>query len=449
MSVLTSDKDLTAFDLLAPDLAVVGAGYAGCAAALACARKGLRVVLIAEAGSPGGGLLTGALAVDSIRGSGREAAAWDDAQRKREQITRAAATAITGQLAAANVTILPGRGRLIGPGRLVVRGPGEAEREIVSDKIILATGSFPTSPPGVIPDGERILNSEHLLGGAIPGRSVLIAGAGPTGVELAGLCSDLGAEVTLVEMRDGILPEEDGESAAVVQAALAADGVRVVTAHRVIGATADATGVTVTLLDIAARTETTARADTLLVATGRRPLSRDLGLDTVVVETDRPGHLLVDGNCETSTPGLYAIGDLLATPRTADAALREARAAAAHAGGHPVAPLRWRRLPQWVSSRPQLASLGLTLAQAVAEGRVARVARVGEARVVVDDETGAFLGLQATGDGAIALVRGAAVLLSPADAARPEPALLPDPLPADVAAGRAVLAAAGIVVPVA
>jgi glycolate oxidase len=310
------------------------------------------------------------------------------------------------------VTILPGRGRLAGPGRLVVRGPDGAEREIVADKIILATGSSPLSPPGVVPDGERILTSEHLLGGAIPGGSVLIAGAGPTGVELAGLCRDLGAEVTLVEMRDGILPAGGWRVGG--GGAGGAGGRR---RARGDGASRDRRGGRRRRRQWSrcwtsrARAEVALRADTLLVATGRRPLSRDLGLDSVVVETDRPGHLLVDGNCETSTPGLYAIGDLLATPRTADAALREARAAAAHLCGHPVPPLRWRRLPQWVSSRPQLASLGMTLAQAVAEGRVARVVRVGEARVVVDDETGAFLGLQATGEGAIGLARGAAALL--------------------------------------
>ncbi len=432
------------------DLAVLGAGYAGCAAALACAREGLRVVLVAEAGTPGGGLLTGARAVGSIRRSAAEGASWAEAQRNRERDTRAAAAVVADQ------SRRPGSPSGRGGGDWPVRddwwcaAPAGSRRELAAGKVILATGSSPLAPPGIVPDGLSIITSEHLLAGAVPRGSVMVAGAGPTGVELAGLCRDLGAEVTLVEMREGILPAEDGESAAVVQAALVADGVRVVTAHRVIGATADADGVTVTLLDIAARVETTLRADTLLLATGRRPASRDLGLDTVVVEMDRPGHILVDGHCETSTPGLYAIGDLLATPRTADAALREARAAASHVCGRPVAPLRWRRLPTWVSSRPELASLGLTSAQAAAEGYLASVKRVGDARVVVDEETGLFLGLQATGDGAIALVRGAAVILSPADAARPDPALLPDPLPADLAAGRAVLhGGRRIVVPVA
>jgi dihydrolipoamide dehydrogenase len=431
------------------DLAVLGAGYGGCAVALDCAREGLRVVLIADADKPGGGLRTGARAVASIRRSAAEDASWGAAQGKRERDTCAAAAEVAAQCAAAGVVICQGRGRLAGPGRLVVRGPSEVERELRSNRIVLATGSFPQSPPGVVPDGLRIITSEHLLGGVVPGRSVLIAGAGPTGVELAALCRDLGSEVTLVEMREGILPAEDAESAAAVHAALVTDGVRIVTAHRITGATTGVDGVTVKLLDIAARTETTLRADTLLVTTGRRPASRDLCLDTAVVETDRSGHILVDGNCETSTPGLYAIGDLLATPRTADAALREAYAAAAHICGRPVAPLRWRRLPTWVSSRPGIASLGLTAAQAAAEGYRVRVERVGDARVVVDEEAGSCLGLQATGPGAIALVRGAAAILSPADAARPDPALLPDPLPVDLAAGRAVLAAAGISVPVA
>lgn len=430
------------------DLAVLGAGYAGCAAALACAREGLRTALIAETGGPGGGLLTGALAVGALRTVARAGGSWAEAHAQRAVATQEAGADIAVRLAAAGVTVCHGGGRLVGPGRLLVRGAGESERELLASKIILATGSLPATLPGVVTDGRRVLTSEHLLGGVVPRGSLLITGAGPTGVELAGLCRSLGAEVTLVEMRDGILPAEDAESAAVVQAGLTADGVRVVTAHRVIGAKADADGVQVTFLDLTARSETTQRVGTLLLATGRRPASRDVGLDTVVVETDRPGHILVDGHCETSTGGLYAIGDLLATPRTADAALREARAATAHICGRPVAPLRWRRLPSWVSSRPELASLGLTAAQAAAEGYLAGVKRVGGARVVVDDETGSFLGLQATGPGAIALVRGAAAILSPVDAARPDPALLPDPVPADLAAGRVVLAAAGVAIPV-
>jgi dihydrolipoamide dehydrogenase len=431
------------------ELAVLGAGYAGCAAALTCARAGMKTVLVAEGGTPGGGLLAGALAVGSIRASADLAGTWDDAQRHRRRDTRAAAAEIATRLVAAGVVIRQGRGSLAGPGRLVVREAGDRERELLAPRIILATGSVPAMPPGIEADGRRVITSEHLLGGVVPGGSLIIAGAGPTGVEMAGLCRALGAQVTLVEMRERILPAEDQESAAVVQAALMADGVRLLASHRVTGAAPDDAGVTVTVLDIASRVETTLQADTLLVTTGRRPASRDLGLDTVVVETDRPGHLLVDGNGETSTPGLYAVGDLLATPRTADAALREARAAAAHVCGHPVAPLRWRRLPAWVSSRPELASLGITFAQAGAEGYLADLKRVGGARVVVDRETGAFLGLQATGEGAIALVRGAAAILSPTDAARPDPALLPDPTPADLEAGRAVLAAAGIALPAA
>lgn len=430
------------------DLIVVGAGYAGCACALACARGGLRVVIVAENGGPAGGLLTGALAVANLREGGDAAESWEQAHARRAAASAATAAEIGQQLAAAGVTCLAGRGRLDGPGRVVVSEPDGRDHVVAAGRVVLATGSAPASLPGVATDGIRVLTSDHLLAGAQPGRSLIIAGGGPTGVELAGLCKDLGSEVILVEMRERILPAEDDESAAVVQAALITDGVGVLTGHRVIGAAVGPQGVVVTLLNVAAKAETTRQADTLLLALGRRPLSRDLGLDTAVVETDRLGHVLVDGNAETSTRGLYALGDLLATPRTADAALREARAAASHILGTPVAPLRWRQLPAWVSSRPELASLGLTHPQALAEGRLADVVRAGGARVVVDRESGAFLGLHATGTGAIGLVRGAAALLTPAGAARPDPDLLPAPAPADLAAAGAVLRAAGVPIPV-
>lgn len=430
------------------DLAVIGAGYAGCACALACARGGLRVAVVTEGGRPAGGLTTGALAVASLRECEGSAAGWTQAHARRTVAADQAVAAIGRHLVDAGVTLVSGCGRLDGPGRVIVSGADGPDGAVTAARVVLATGSTPAMLPGVALDPPRLLTSDHLLAGAQPGRVLIIAGGGPTGVELAGLCRALGSAVILVEMHDRILPAEDDESAAVVQAALVEDGVGVLAGHRVIGAAADAQGVVVTLLDVAAKAQTTRRADTLLLALGRRPRSRDLGLDTVAVETDRLGHLLVDGNAETSTPGLYAIGDLLATPRTADAALREASAAAGHILGEPVAPLRWRQLPSWVSCRPELGSLGLTHGQAVAEGRLADVVRAGGARVVVDRESGAFLGLHATGEGAIGLVRGAAALLTPRGAARPDPDLLPDPVAADLAAAGAVLRAAGVPLPV-
>jgi dihydrolipoamide dehydrogenase len=207
-----------------------------------------------------------------------------------------------------------------------------------------------------------------------------------------------------------------------VTAALKRRGVCILTAHRLVGAQPDGDQVRATLLDVTARAEVTVAAAHAVLATGRRPDSRDLGLDTVTVQTDRRGHLLVDGHCQTAEPGLYAVGDLLPTPDFDHVAAREALAAVGHACGQPLPPIRYRDLPLWLTCQPAIATVGISAAQAQAEGYSVRVSRVaiagletmvspnGDGRLasaVFDRETGRLLGVHAVGPQATTLVLGA------------------------------------------
>jgi dihydrolipoamide dehydrogenase len=184
-----------------------------------------------------------------------------------------------------------------------------------------------------------------------------------------------------------------------------------------------AAGVRVVLEDVTTRERMERTAEKLLVAAGRRPVTDDLGLDTVDVEVDRRGFVQTDAHLQTAVPGLYAIGDIVATPQLAHAASAEALAAVAHACGSPRAPLNYDRMPSCTYCAPEVASVGLTLEEAERRGHAARVGRFpfaalgkaavlnephGFVKVVADAESGQLLGVHMIGSHVTDLVAGAA-----------------------------------------
>lgn len=356
------------------DLAVLGAGCAGVAAAREGARLGLGTVLL-DPQPP----------VDPA-GLGLE-----------------------------DVAVVTGRGRLDGPGRILA-STGDGDQAIAAARIVLATGRRPATSTGLAPDGDRIAASEDLLTGADRPQTILVLGAGACGVAAAGALARLGHRVTLVEMRERILPEHDADGAAAVAGSLARDGVRLLAAHRAVKAAAQGTGVAVELLDVAAREPVAESADHVLLCLGHRPRSRELGLDTVTVETDRRGHVLVDAHLQTTTAGLYAVGGLVPTLPGPVVAALEGRTAAAHAAGRPGPPLRYRDLPRQVGGPFPLAVAGPGEDQARAEGYAVGVGTAarppaGWAKVLADRETGRLLGVGLAGPGAGELISEAALAI--------------------------------------
>jgi pyruvate/2-oxoglutarate dehydrogenase complex dihydrolipoamide dehydrogenase (E3) component len=170
---------------------------------------------------------------------------------------------------------------------------------------------------------------------------------------------------------------------------------------RLVGAVPTDEGLELRLLDLAARTELTRPATALALATGRRPASRELGLETVTVEQDRAGHIHVDSHLETATPGLYAVGGLVPSPRTIALACREGRQAVDHAAGQPAPPIRYLDVVHTLRSVPEAAWAGLTADAARAAGYRIALGEVTDpvyVRVVADAEAGVLLGAQLHGD---------------------------------------------------
>jgi len=404
------------------DLAVVGGGPGGLAAVLAGVEAGLDVVLVDSGVGPGGAhVQAGRHAVRALASEldtqGRQPTTETMAaslQRSRER----RADELTARLEKLGVARLVGRARLAGAGRLEVTDAAGEASIVKARAVVLATGSRPDIPLGLRCDGERILTSDDMLTRAPWPRRLVVAGAGCIGIELAQIARRLGCHVTVIEMRERILPALEAECAAAVAHDCREQGIVIRTAHRLAGADGLGDVVRCRLIDIAAREERVIGADGLLLALGRRPATGELGLETVEVVTDRRGRIQVDGCMETSTPGLYAVGDLVPTPQLCHLAAREGRIAALHAAGRPIAPVRHDAVLRALDTSPPLASVGLTGAEArsrghlVAEGRrkiAATPDRAGAlVKIILDAENEQLLGVHAVGVGSESLTSACA-----------------------------------------
>ncbi|HEV3382337.1 MAG TPA: dihydrolipoyl dehydrogenase [Trebonia sp.] len=230
------------------------------------------------------------------------------------------------------------------------------------DHIVLATGSVPKSLPGLETDGSRIITSDEALRlDRVPG-SAIILGGGVIGVEFASVWRSFGAEVTIVEMLPQLLPLEDEASAKVLQRAFRRRGIGSELGTPFQSVSYTDTGVSVTLGN-----GKTLSADILLVAVGRGPVSAGLGYEENGVTLTR-GYVDVDAFCRTSVPTISAVGDLIATPQLAHVGFAEGILVAERLGGLDVKPIDYDGVPRITYSDPEVASVGITSAQAAERG---------------------------------------------------------------------------------
>jgi dihydrolipoyl dehydrogenase len=312
------------------------------------------------------------------------------------------------------VTVLHGSGVLTGPTSVRVTGGESGEVEASASDLMLATGSAPRALPGLEPDGERIITSDDALKRSTVPHSVTIVGAGAIGVEWASLYRDFGAEVTLVEFLDRIVPLEDPDVSKELARVFRRRGIA---AH--VGSTIDPESIQRTedglAFTIAAREgggRTEHASEVILVAVGRRPLTDGIGLDAIDGLTTDRGYVVVDDHMRTGVPHLYAIGDIAPGYALAHVASHEAVVAVETIAGRDPEPVRMDLMPRVTFCRPQIASVGFTEAEAVEQGRRVKVGSfpfralgkatiVGEvdgfAKMVADAETGLLLGAHLIG----------------------------------------------------
>ncbi len=413
------------------DLVIIGAGPGGYAAAVRAAQAGLDTVLVEKDVRLGGtcglrgciptkALLQSARTWDLCRKGARTFGVtvgeagfdWAKVLKRKEMVVRKGSLGVAQLMKSSGVEVVTGHGRLDGPGRVVVESEGDEPLTITAPRIILATGSTTSRIPGIEPDGERILTSDHLLEITEVPESMIILGAGAVGVEFADVMSAFGCKVTLVEMLDRVIPLEDADCSAELAKALGRKGVKVLAGHRASDVTSTGDGISVKLTDTESGEETVVEAAKLLVAAGRRPVTDDVGLDTVEVVVDRRGFVHVDGHMETAVPGLFAIGDIIATPQLAHLASAEAEVAVAKATGREATPIDLDLVPGCTYTSPEVASVGLSEAEARERGHEIVIGRYdfaalgkasilnephGFVKVVKDTETGRVIGVHMVG----------------------------------------------------
>jgi dihydrolipoamide dehydrogenase len=271
--------------------------------------------------------------------------------RRKDKVVAALTSGVGSLFKKHGIARLRGRGRLAGPGRVLVEGP-EGTREVGAANVLLATGSVPVSLPGVALDGERIGSStEALAYPQVPGHLVVI-GAGYIGLELGSVWRRLGARVTVLEYLDLILPGMDAELAGLALKAFKKQGLEFQLGARVTGARADGEGC---LVEVEGREPL--RCDRVLMAVGRKPARADLGLETVGVTVDAKGRIPVDEAWRTTAPGVYAIGDVIAGPMLAHKAMEEGIACVEKlvtGYGH----VNYAAIPGIVYTHPEVATVG-------------------------------------------------------------------------------------------
>jgi dihydrolipoamide dehydrogenase len=314
-------------------------------------------------------------------------------------------------LVAERTTLYRGSGRVVesdgGPAIEVTGDDGEP-RVVTGRHVVVATGSRPRSLPGVEIDGERVQTSDEALFAAPPRRAVIV-GAGAIGMEFASMWRPMGAEVTLVEALDRVLPLEDADVSRTMARALKRRGVEVLTGSRLGAVERDGEDVRVEVA--AADGPRTLVVDRVLVATGRGPATDGVGLESLGV-LDDAGFVRVDAWGATEVEGLWAVGDVTAGPALAHAAFAEGFAVADRIAGRPAAqPVDHTHTPRVTYSHPEVASVGLTEAEARE--------RLGDDAVAVTTTSlhGNAKGIIANADGFVKVVHAAdgAPIGSPGD----------------------------------
>lgn len=357
-------------------IAILGAGPGGYVAAIRAAQLGARVTVV-ESHALGGvclnwgcipskALLSVVELGDKIKKAGplgiqvAGPVSYDLAQMvtRKDQVVAGLVKGIATLFKAWNIEHVEGRGVMRDRHTLGVIANDGMACEVTADAVVIATGSSWPNLPQFPIDGTQILTSQQLLDRQqVPAR-MLIVGGGVEGCEFACLYSGLGAEVTVVELMERILPLEDEEVSSIMARELKKRRVTVMTGTTVETVDRGATAVTVSLKD-----GTRLEVDTVLVSVGRGLNSRGIGLEQVGVETGRRGEILVNERMETNVPDIYAIGDVTGKAMLAHVASAQGKVAVENIMGHP-SRIHYDVIPVGIFTLPEIGRVGLTEAQA-------------------------------------------------------------------------------------
>ena len=387
------------------DLVVIGSGPGGYVAAIRAGQLGLRTAIVEKDTRLGGTcLLRGCIPTKSMLES---AAIADKARhaedfgilvgdvrvdlkgvlKRKNRVVKSNAGGVAFLMKKNKVTVYNGFGVVSGLGQVTVK-QGDAETVLETRNVLLATGSVPRNLPFIEIDGKQIVTSDELLDLATMPSHLLVLGAGAVGVEFASIYCSFGSDVTVVELADRLVPNEDAEVSAEFAKAFKRRGIKTHVGTKITAVERTKKGVTATLEDAKGK-KTAMSGSHLLVAVGRAPVTEGLGLEALGIELER-GFIKVDGYYRTAAAGVYAIGDIVAgTPQLAHAASSEGVTAVEHMAGMEPPTIDYRQCPGCTYSNPEIGSMGLTEQQAKDAGHILKIGKfpfsaVGKAKVIGD-----------------------------------------------------------------
>ena len=421
------------------DLIVLGAGPGGYVAAIRAAQLGMRTAVVEREHLGGiclnwGCIPTKALLRTSeinhiLHHLGDFGFAAENPRFDLEKVVKRS-RAVAKQLASGvgyllkknKVTVFDAAGKLAGKGRLELAKNGTALPPITASHIVLATGARARELPGIEADGKLIWTYNQAMVPPVMPKSLLVIGSGAIGVEFASFYHDMGAKVTVVEVLDRILPVEDEEISAFARKSFEKQGIEIITGASVSAVRKGTDNVTAVIAGGGEKREIT--VDRVISAIGIVGNVEGIGLEGTGVKVERT-HVVIDAFCRTGEPGVYAIGDLVGPPWLAHKASHEGVLCVEKiAGLNDVHPLDATNVPGCTYCRPQVASVGLTEAEAKRRGHQVRIGHFpfigngkaialgepeGMVKTVFDLKTGELLGAHMVGAEVTELIQGFAI----------------------------------------
>jgi dihydrolipoamide dehydrogenase len=429
------------------DLIVIGGGPAGYVAAIRAAQLGMKTACIDKRKTFGGtclnvgcipskalldsserfyqarhqlqkhGILVGDLRLD-----------LDQMMKRKDAVVRQLVNGVAGLLKKNKVEAITGSGRLLpmSGGQPQVEVDTGSEKQILRAKrVLLATGSEPTSLPFLPFDGKTILSSTEALELTEVPKHLVVIGGGVIGLEMGSVWLRLGAKVTVVEFQDRICPGLDQQMGKELFKSLQKQGMNFRLSTKCMGAVANMNWTVVELEEIGTGNKTQLECDKVLVATGRRPYTASLGLENVGIKLDSAGRVEVDAHFQTSAPGVYAVGDVIKGPMLAHKAEEEGIAAVELMAGQ-AGHVNYQAIPNVIYTWPELASVGATEEELRSQGIAYKVGSFpfaangrakameetdGLVKILADEKTDRLLGMHVVGPWASDLIAEATTVI--------------------------------------
>ena len=433
---------------LQTDVIVLGGGPGGYPAAFEAADHGLKVILVDEGARPGGVCLNrgcipskALLHIAKLINESKEAVEWGlvfnrptiDLHKLRDwknSVITKMAGGIGELCKLRGVTLMAGRGTFLDDHTLEVKKPDSSSDKIRFDKALIATGSSPAMPPAFNIGDPRVMDSTGALELADVPTSLLVVGGGYIGLEMGSVYAALGSKVTVVELTSGLLPGADRDLVRPLQKRIEHHFAAIHLNTKVDGLQATRGGIVATLSGEGVEPKQT--FDRVLISIGRRPNSKNFGLETTGVTVNEKGFIPVDPQRRTNVPHIFAIGDVAGEPMLAHKATREAKVAVEAILGKPTI-FDNIAIPAVVFTDPEVAWCGLQEPEAKAQNREIKVVRYpwaasgrattlarneGLTKLIIDPQTERILGVGIVGVGAGEMIAEAVLAVETAAVAR-------------------------------